>query len=133
MTKKNAISHCQICGNMVEVIQEGVGQLVCCGKPMELMKENSIDASREKHVPIVHIDVNTVRVSIGSSVHPMTPEHWIKWIELSVGNNVYRKDLLPTDKPEATFVLNCKTTALCANLKLTARAYCNLHGLWKNE
>lgn len=133
MAKKNAIYHCPICGNMVEVVEEGLGQLVCCGKPMIKMQENSIDASREKHVPVVQMDGNIVSVSIGSTTHPMTEDHWIKWIELSVGNTNYRQELSPTDKPEVKFVINDYCSTSCVNMKLTARALCNLHGLWKNE
>lgn len=133
MTKKHEIYHCTICGNMVEVIDEGLGQLVCCGKPMQLMKENTIDASREKHVPIVQTDGNVVRVSVGSTAHPMTEEHWIKWIELSVGNKVCRKELSPGDKPEAAFTICSTCSSSCDATKLKVRAYCNLHGLWKSE
>jgi superoxide reductase len=117
-TKKNQIYKCLICGNIVEVLHEGAGTLVCCGKPMELQTENTTDASIEKHVPVI----KGKKVIIGSVEHPMTYEHYIEWIE-GVGENGERakKFLKPGQKPEVEFSFK----------PLKAREYCNLHGLWK--
>lgn len=122
MTKKHEIYRCTICGNIVEVLNPGA-RMVCCGKPMVLMEENTTDASTEKHVPVITPTDNGYKVTVGSTPHPMTPEHYIQWIELLTGNGIMRQELSPDSPPEATF-----TTSAPAP---TARAYCNLHGLWK--
>lgn len=122
MTKKHEIYRCPVCGNIVEVMNPGA-QMVCCGKPMELMEENTTDASAEKHVPVITPINNGYRVSIGSTPHPMTQEHYIQWIELITDHCVMRKELQPDEAPEAVFMTCCQHP--------TARAYCNLHGLWK--
>ncbi|MBW2995625.1 desulfoferrodoxin, partial [Candidatus Woesearchaeota archaeon] len=125
MTQINEVYKCNVCGNIVEVVHEGAGELVCCGQPMQLMKENTVDASKEKHVPVVEKVEGGFLVKIGSEPHPMTPEHYIEWIELMKGDEVVvRKMLKPGDAPEFKFC--------CRAEKVTARAYCNLHGLWKN-
>ncbi len=122
MTKKHEIYRCPVCGNIVEVMNPGA-LMVCCGKPMLLMEENTTDASVEKHVPVITPTSNGYRVSIGSTPHPMTQEHYIQWIELLTDHCIMRKELQPDEAPEATF-----TT--CAHTP-TARALCNIHGLWK--
>ena len=124
MTKKNEVYKCALCGNIVEVLHTGAGELVCCGQPMDLMTENTVDAAREKHVPVVEKVDNGYKVAVGSVAHPMEEKHWIEWIELVADGKVYRQDLKPGDAPEATFCVDAGT--------VTARAYCNLHGHWKS-
>lgn len=123
MTKKLQVYKCLVCGNVVEVVHAGAGELVCCGQPMKLMKENTVDASQEKHVPVIEMTSEGIKVKVGSAPHPMEEKHYIEWIELLVDGRVCRKFLSPGDKPEATFKIDAK--------KVTAREYCNLHGLWQ--
>ena len=124
MTKKLEVYKCEICGNIIEVIHEGGGTLVCCGQPMALQKENSVDASKEKHVPIVKQNQEGVEISIGSIPHPMTEEHNIEWVEIQTENGNSRKYLTLEQEPKVFFPV--KNNVLCV------RIYCNLHGLWKN-
>jgi superoxide reductase len=120
MTEKKEIYKCEICGNIVEVVHEGEGTLVCCGQPMKLQKENEVDASLEKHVPII----DGKKVKVGSEKHPMTAEHYIEWIEATSENGEISKIFLtPNSKPEAKFSFK----------PIRARAHCNLHGLWKSN
>ncbi len=123
MTELNQVYKCNICGNIVEVVHTGIGQLVCCGKPMELLKENTTDAAVEKHVPVIEKTENGFKISVGSVPHPMEEKHFIEWIEVIADGKSYRKFLKPGDKPEAKFCIDAK--------EVTAREYCNLHGLWK--
>lgn len=123
MTKRLQIYKCEICGNMVEMIHEGIGQLVCCGQPMKLYEENTVDASREKHVPIVEKIEGGFKVKVGSVSHPMEEKHYIEWIEVIADGKAYRQFLKPGDAPEAVFMLDASA--------ITAREYCNLHGVWK--
>lgn len=123
MTKKMQIYKCEVCGNIVEVLHEGKGELVCCEEPMKLFKENTVDAAKEKHVPVIERNGDMVKVKVGSVAHPMEEKHYIEWIELMDGDKTYRKFLKPGDTPEAEFCVNSKD--------LYAREYCNLHGLWK--
>lgn len=124
MTKRKEIYRCAICGNVVEVVHEGGGELTCCGKPMMLMKENSSDGAEEKHVPVVEKIEGGYKVTVGSAEHPMSEEHHIEWIELHTKcGKLMRKCLKPDGKPVAKF----KTDAQ----EVCARAYCNLHGLWR--
>ncbi len=122
MAEQKQIYKCNICGNIVEVLHGGVGELVCCNKPMKLMTENTEDAAQEKHVPVIEKTETGVKVKVGSVEHPMESDHYIEWIEVIAGGKVYRQDLNPGDAPTAEF--NIKTE------DITARAYCNLHGLW---
>ncbi|MBU4200533.1 MAG: desulfoferrodoxin [Verrucomicrobia bacterium] len=124
MTKKLEIYKCEVCGNMVEMIHEGAGQLVCCGQPMRLFKENSVDASKEKHVPVIEKTATGIKVSVGSVPHPMEEKHYIEWIELLVGDKALRQFLKPGQVPSALFE-GVKADSVIA------REYCNLHGLWK--
>jgi superoxide reductase len=124
MTKKAEIYKCEICGNIVEILHTGAGELVCCNQPMNLMEENMIDAATEKHVPVINKTQEGIKVSVGSIDHPMEEKHYIEWIELQADDQKYRQFLKPGEKPEVFF----KTKA--SNLK--ARSYCNLHGLWKS-
>jgi superoxide reductase len=124
MTQLLEIYKCEICGNMVELIHPGGGELVCCGQPMTRMAENTVDAAKEKHVPVVEKTSQGYKVSVGAVNHPMEEKHYIEWIELIAGGEVYRRFLKPGDAPEAVF----SVSASSAN----AREYCNLHGLWKS-
>ncbi|HNY64169.1 MAG TPA: desulfoferrodoxin [Deltaproteobacteria bacterium] len=123
MTTRLEVYKCEVCGNMVEVIHASDGELVCCGQPMKLMTENTVDASREKHVPVIEKTADGYKVSVGSVAHPMEEKHYIEWIELIADGQAYRRFLKPGDVPEATFCVTSST--------VTAREYCNLHGLWK--
>lgn len=125
MVVKNEIYKCSLCGNIVEVLHVGGGALVCCGEPMVLLKENTVDASLEKHVPVIEKTKTGFKVKVGSVPHPMEEKHYIEFIELIADGIVYKKFLSPGEKPEAEF-------CLAAN-QVTAREYCNLHGLWKSQ
>lgn len=125
MTKKLQVYKCLVCGNMVELVHEGVGELVCCGQPMKLMEENIVDAAKEKHVPVIEKADCGIKVKIGSAPHPMEDKHYIEWIEVIADGKAYRQFLRPGEKPEAIFCIDAKS--------VTAREYCNLHGLWKGE
>lgn len=125
MTQRKQIYKCEICGNIVEVLHEGQGALVCCGKEMKLFMENTTDASKEKHVPVIEKNGTTITVKVGSIPHPMEEKHHIEWIELIADEKFCRQFLKPGDVPEAVFYL-CEEPE-----KLHAREYCNLHGLWK--
>ena len=121
--KRLAVYKCEVCGNIVEVLEVGGGELVCCGKPMRLLEEFYEEAGKEKHVPVIEETENGIKVKVGSIPHPMEENHYIQWIEVIVGDKVYRKFLKPGEKPEAEFKVKGE------NIK--ARAYCNLHGLWR--
>ena len=123
MTEKLQIYKCEVCGNIVEMLHAGAGQLVCCGQPMNLFKENSTDAAKEKHVPVIEKTATGFKVKVVSVAHPMEEKHYIEWIEVIADGKAYRKFLNPGEAPEATFDLKAE--------KVTAREYCNLHGLWK--
>lgn len=123
MAERLEIYKCELCGNIVEVLHEGKGELVCCGQPMKLFKENTVDAAKEKHVPVVEKRAGGVTVKVGSVPHPMEEKHYIEWVELIVDGKAYRQFLKPGDKPEAVFDVK--------DQKAVAREYCNLHGLWK--
>ena len=127
MTEKKQIYKCEICGNIVEVLHQGSGELVCCGQPMKLFDEKTADSAKEKHVPVIEKMDGQVKVKVGSVPHPMEEKHYIEWIELIVDGKSYRQFLKPGDAPEAIFDVNVK------NEKLEAREYCNLHGLWKGK
>ncbi|MBA2124186.1 desulfoferrodoxin [bacterium Unc6] len=124
MTEKLEVSKCEICGNITEVLHEGKGQLVCCDQPMKLLKENTVDASKEKHLPVIEKTDDGIKVKVGSVPHPMEVKHYIEWIEIMADGIAYRKFLKPGDIPEAVFSITGEN--------ITAREYCNIHGLWKN-
>lgn len=123
MAEQLQIYKCEACGNIVEVLHGGAGELVCCGQPMKLFKENTVDAAKEKHVPVVEKTADGFKVKVGSVAHPMEEKHWIEWVELIVDGKVYRQFLKPGQAPEAVFCIKGD--------KVAAREYCNLHGLWK--
>lgn len=124
MTEKLQVYKCEICGNIVEVIHEGPGELVCCGQPMTLLEEKTADTSTEKHVPFVKREGNVYKVVVGeNALHPMEEKHYIEWIELNVDGVIYKKFLNPGDKPEAVFEIP-------EGKDVSAREFCNVHGLW---
>jgi superoxide reductase len=125
MAKVLEVYKCNVCGNIVELFISGGGPLACCGAPMQLMNENSVDASQEKHVPVIEKGAGTVTVKVGSVAHPMEEAHYIQWIEVIDGDKILRKMLKPGEAPEATFCVKSD--------KVVAREYCNLHGHWKAE
>ena len=123
MAERFEVYKCEACGNIVEVIHGGGGELVCCGDPMQLLVENTVDAAREKHVPVIEKVEGGIKVKVGDVAHPMEDKHYIEWIEIIAGDKADRQFLNPGESPEAFF----KTEAE----NVTAREYCNLHGLWK--
>lgn len=123
MAEKLEIYKCEACGNIVEVLHGGEGELVCCGEPMKLYKENTVDAAKEKHVPVIEKIDGGYKVKVGSVAHPMEEKHYIEWIEIIADGAAYRQFLNPGDEPEAVFMTDAD--------KITAREYCNMHGLWK--
>jgi superoxide reductase len=123
MAERFQVYKCEACGNIVEVLVGGAGELVCCGAPMKLMAENTVDAAKEKHVPVIEKVTGGYKVKVGSVAHPMEAKHWIVWIELIADGKTYREFLDPGAAPEAFFAVEAKT--------VVAREYCNLHGLWK--
>lgn len=125
MASQFEIYQCELCGNIVEVLQGGDGALVCCGEPMKLLSENVVDAAKEKHVPVIERGDGFIKVKVGSVPHPMQPEHFIQWVELIADGKSYKQFLKPGQEPEAVF----NVTAA----KITAREFCNLHGQWKAE
>lgn len=123
MTARLQIYKCEICGNIVEVLHEGAGELVCCGQPMKLLVANTVDAAKEKHVPVIEKTASGVTVKVGSVTHPMEEKHYIEWIEIIADGKAYRQFLKPGNAPEAVFEIKAS--------KIEAREHCNLHGLWK--
>ncbi len=123
MAEQLQVYKCEVCGNIIEVLHAGAGELVCCGQPMKLIKENTVDAAKEKHVPVVEKAADGFKVKVGSVAHPMEEKHYIEWVELLVDGKAYRQFLKPGQAPEATFCVKGD--------KVSAREYCNLHGLWK--
>jgi superoxide reductase len=125
MATLKEVYKCALCGNIVEVVHAGDGELVCCGQPMQLQVEKLQDAGNEKHVPVIEKTSTGVKIKVGSIPHPMEEKHYIEWIELHADDTVYRKFLKPMDKPEAEFHVTAT--------HLSARDYCNVHGLWKSK
>ena len=123
MAERFEVYQCEACGNIVEVLNAGKGELVCCGKPMNLLKENTVDAAKEKHVPVVEKTAAGFKVKVGEVAHPMEENHYIQWVEIIADRKAYRQFLKPGEAPEATFTIDAN--------KVTAREYCTLHGLWK--
>ncbi len=123
MTEKLQIYKCEVCGNIVEMLHAGAGELVCCGQPMKIFRENTVDAAKEKHIPVIEKTAAGIKVKVGSVAHPMEEKHYIEWIEVIADGKAYRKFLNPGEAPEAIFEIKAE--------KVTAREYCNLHGLWQ--
>ncbi len=125
VSKKMEVFKCALCGNIVEVLHAGGGELVCCGKPMDLLEEQTADSSVEKHVPVIVAVDGGVKVKVGSVPHPMTEEHSIQWVSVQTPDGgQLRHFFKPGDEPEAEFGVPADG--------LTAREYCNRHGLWKS-
>jgi superoxide reductase len=122
MPQLNEVYKCELCGNIVEMVHGGVGALVCCNQKMVKLTENTVDAAKEKHVPVIEVSADSITVKVGSVAHPMLDEHYIEWIELLADGKVYRQNLKPGGAPEAVFPVVAK--------QFTVREYCNLHGLW---
>ena len=123
MAERLQVYKCNVCGNIVEVLHGGQGELTCCGQAMKLMTENTVDAAKEKHVPAIEKIDGGYKVKVGEVAHPMEEKHFIEWIELIADGKAYRQFLKPGDAPEAVFKIEAAS--------VTAREYCNLHGLWK--
>ncbi len=125
MTRNLQIYKCAACGNIVEMLHEGEGELICCGEPMKLFVENTVDAAKEKHIPVVEKIEGGFKVKVGSVPHPMEDKHYIEWIQIIADDGrVYRKFLKPGREPEAVFMIEASV--------IIAREYCNIHGLWKS-
>ena len=125
MTERLQVYKCGICGNIVEVLHEGKGQLVCCGQPMELLREKAEDVGQEKHVPVMEKTDKGVKVKVGSVPHPMEEKHYIEWIEVVTKDDIARKFLKPGESPEAEFEVEREIVQI--------REYCNVHGLWTKK
>lgn len=125
MTKLKQVYRCNVCGNMTEVIHESGGTLSCCNQAMEMLEENTVDAAREKHVPVIEKIENGYKVKVGEVPHPMMEKHFIEWIELITPTEVLRKHLKPEEEPEAVFMTDATD--------VYAREYCNLHGHWRSN
>lgn len=123
MAERLQVYKCEVCGHIVEVLHGGKGELVCCKQPMKLFVENTVDAAKEKHVPVVEKTADGINVKVGSVAHPMEEKHYIEWIEIIADGKAYRQFLNPGDVPEATFNITAD--------QVTVREHCNLHGLWK--
>ncbi len=131
MAKRLEVYKCSTCGNVVEVLTGGAGELVCCGKPMARLDEKTADFKTEKHVPVIERVEGGVKVKVGSVPHPMEAKHYIEWIELLDDEKVLcRRYLKPGDAPEAVF--DCGSGCCGGAVRLSAREYCNVHGLWKS-
>ena len=124
MTTQKQVYKCNVCGNIVEVLHAGKGELVCCGQPMELLQEKTADVGQEKHVPVIEATDRGIKVKVGDVPHPMEEKHYIEWIEVTTDGEIYRRFLKPGEKPVAEFETRAQ--------KISAREYCNIHGLWKS-
>ncbi len=125
MTKRNEVYRCNVCGNITTVLHAASGTLACCGQPMQRLEENTVDAAKEKHVPVVEKVDGGYKVKVGGVEHPMADAHYIEWIELVEGDRSQVRHLKPGEKPEAVFLTDSED--------VHAREYCNLHGLWKSK
>ena len=123
MAERLEVYKCSVCSNMVEAVRGGEGGLVCCGKPMEYLAAKTADLGKEKHVPVIEKVSGGIKVQVGSIPHPMEEKHYIEWVELLADGKSYRAFLKPGDKPEATFCVAARD--------VSAREYCNVHGLWR--
>ena len=125
MTGLKQVYRCNVCGNIVEVLHTGKGELICCGQPMELLQEKAADVGQEKHVPVVEATDSGIKVRVGDVPHPMEERHYIEWVEVITDSGIYRQFLKPGENPEAEFEIKPR--------KVTAREYCSIHGLWKSS
>lgn len=116
---------CERCGNIVAMVKESGVSVVCCGQKMSELVPGTVDASREKHIPVYEVEGNKVKVTVGSVEHPMTEEHYIEWVSLQTKLGNQRKQLAPGSKPTVCF-------SICEGDEVEAvYAYCNLHSLWR--
>jgi len=125
MTKMFEVYKCDVCGNIVKVVHASGGTLICHDKPMVLQVEKTADVGKEKHVPVIEKTAKGILVKIGSVPHPMEEKHYIEWVEVRHGENVYIKGFKPGEKPEAEFCI--------PDTNVKAREYCSVHGLWTNK
>ena len=125
MTERFEVYECEVCGNVVEVLRGRKGQLSCCNQEMKRLDEKTADQTTEKLVPVIEKTAEGYKVTVGSTLHPMTDEHYIEWIELLTDDRTCVTFLTPGDAPEAVFCTDAKA--------VTAREHCNVHGLWKNN
>ena len=116
---------CAHCGQIITLVKATGVPVICCGEKMGELVPNTVDAAKEKHVPVYEVKDGVVNVTVGSVEHPMTAEHYIEFIVLATKNGVQRKDLKPGDAPKAAFAL------VAGDEVEGVYAYCNLHGLWK--
>lgn len=123
MAQQHEVYKCDLCGNIIEVLHAGGGELVCCGQPMNLMVENTVDAAKEKHVPVVEKTAQGIKVTVGSTLHPMEEKHYIEWIEVIADGKSCKQFLKPGGQPTAEFRIQADNVVV--------REYCNIHGLWK--
>jgi superoxide reductase len=123
MAERLQVFKCNVCGHIIEVLHAGMGELVCCNQPMVQLVENTVDAATEKHVPVIEKTENGIKVKVGEVPHPMADDHFIEWVEVIAGDNIYRQFLNPGQDPEVEFP--------GAFDQVSAREFCNLHGLWK--
>jgi superoxide reductase len=126
VANKGEVWKCEICGNIIEVLHGGSGSLVCCGKSMVLMESKELEEGNEKHKPVIESDSDGIVVRVGSVSHPMDTEHYIEWIEISTAKGSSKKFLSPGEDPVAKFPVKVDVG------DVSARAYCNVHGLWKS-
>jgi superoxide reductase len=122
MTKRLQVYKCEICGNIVQVLHAGKGELVCCNQPMKLLEEQTEEQGREKHVPVAEKTDKGIKVEVGSVPHPMEEKHYIEWIEVQTDKGISTKFLNPGDEPRAEFEIEGDI--------VKTREYCNIHGLW---
>ena len=125
MTKMFEVYKCEVCGNITKVVHNSGGLLVCCGKPMILQQEKTTDQGKEKHVPVIEKSASGIMAKVGSVPHPMEETHYLEWVDVRTGENVYVRGFKPGEKPETEFCI--------ADTNVKARAYCNVHGLWTNK
>lgn len=126
MCENNRFYVCEHCGNIIGVIHDAGVPMMCCGQKMTKLEPGTVEASHEKHIPVVTREGDLVKVAIGSVAHPMTEEHSIAWVYLQTCRGGQRKCLKPGDAPTVSF-------ALCDETPVAVYAYCNLHGLWKTD
>ncbi len=117
---------CRHCGNLIEMVHDAKVPVFCCGQKMEALEPNTVEASNEKHIPVVEVKGSQVHVNVGSVDHPMVPEHFIEWVYVETENGGYRKELHPQSAPNVVFELG-------SDKPVAVYAYCNLHGLWMTK
>lgn len=127
MAKIGEVYRCQVCDNLIEVLKEGEGELICCKVPMTLLKERNDDTGQEKHVPVLEETATGVVVKVGEVAHPMEETHCIDWVEIKADGKIYRQTLKAGDQPQAQFSVDPDKVS-----QISVRSYCSIHGLWKS-